>query len=695
MTRDDKEQAEKLNSPSTEAKTTAIQLKEALGQIFAGKDTPLCFPADTTPSDIDSVIEMINEEKSKGANIPESRPSGFKLKIELQRLDHDLSKEISDLLASLDVKSAEVFCDLPGDLDLQEKLKLAAESGNLPLVKWLIDQKKLVPGPALVRTAAHAGNQNIVQWLINDKELNLDQAILYLAAEAGNLPLVKWLIDDKGMKPHQYVLYNAARSGNQSLVKWLIDVKGMKPDQDVMKIAVESGNLPLAQWLTEEKGLKPHQGMLGYAAGSGNQSLVEWLINKYKWEPHQNLLVYAAGSGNKSLVEWLINKYEWKPHQNLLVHAAESGNQFLIQWLIDEKKLVANGEVLKWAAYSGNQFLVNWLIDDKGVTPDTSVLNEAIEGGHLHIIKRLLEIDQTLLDNFSEDSIPWLQETANTYLNYATALQSKINTNESDSTTDPRSNSLSMLKSLSSKIDDVTLVGYTAHPSDQLPIKSTGHLSCTGGYLTPDINIQSSRLTCDRIDRIYGEISCDTLALSHLSGWHIGCLDHVKTKVIEFELSEEETDRLRRKDLMSIQRTLNAHSERELQLVFPESISHTDQSWYDRVGFADFTRDLHGKVTLSMSSESGYIAIAFKDANNQQSYNKASQEDAQDALIKSPGAAAGGGGGGGGPSLFGSGKGRGGGGPSLFSSGKGHGDGHGEGHGEGDAQRRGTDRSMR
>jgi ankyrin repeat protein len=88
---------------------------------------------------------------------------------------------------------------------------------------------------------------------------------LHNAALSGNLEMVKWLVE-KGLnvntknKDDWYVIHSAARSGNLELVKWLnehganIFVKS-NYDSTLLHVAAEKGHLQLVKWLVEEKGL--------------------------------------------------------------------------------------------------------------------------------------------------------------------------------------------------------------------------------------------------------------------------------------------------------------------------------------------------------------------------------------------------------------------------------------------------------
>ena len=79
----------------------------------------------------------------------------------------------------------------------------------------------------VLECAAASGNESLVKWLIDEKGMVPDQAVLVWAAISGNDSLVKWLTDEKRIVPKQDVFWTAASSGNESLVKWLIDTKGM------------------------------------------------------------------------------------------------------------------------------------------------------------------------------------------------------------------------------------------------------------------------------------------------------------------------------------------------------------------------------------------------------------------------------------------------------------------------------------
>ena len=155
------------------------------------------------------------------------------------------------------------YTQLPVENIRENSLDLALQYCNNDLASWLIR-----PGNKFIfkfsvitlEYAAMSGNIELVKWLMDaergDDRVRLNQHTLEIAAESGNLELVKWLMRFWPHVPSHNITSFAARSGNLELVKWLMDaekrgleLKHYEYDERTLKNAVKSGNLELVKWL--------------------------------------------------------------------------------------------------------------------------------------------------------------------------------------------------------------------------------------------------------------------------------------------------------------------------------------------------------------------------------------------------------------------------------------------------------------
>ena len=295
-----------------------------------------------------------------------------------------------------------------------DTLNAAARSGNLELVKWLVDIERgadrLRPDHTTLIRAAESGNLELVKWLVDIKGVMPEQMTLGSAAESGNLELVQWLIHDHSLTPGQDDLSNALKSGRIEMVSWLVDNKGIALNEDMYEVYIknsaDSGAIELLQWLID-KGvtLNINNVAINSAALKGNLEMVQWLTDAERGDDmamldHEFTLDNAARSGSLTLTQWLLTKFEsLSPSQNTLDCSAGSGNIELVRWLmampdIDGKSFIPNHRTLCYAAKSSNlelvKFIVNAERDGDRLKPDIHTLNYAASSGSLDLIKYII-----------------------------------------------------------------------------------------------------------------------------------------------------------------------------------------------------------------------------------------------------------------------------------------------------------------
>nr|XP_033340901.1 uncharacterized protein LOC117228922 [Megalopta genalis] len=318
-------------------------------------------------------------------------------------------------------------------------LHVAVISGNLDIVKFLVDEKKADfnvkdnNGMTVLYTAAAFGKSEIVKYLIGkgadvDAKNNMNRTVLHMAATMCNLEIVKLLIskgvnvdakDDCGMT----VLYMAATSGNLDVIKFLVNEKGANIDananhgMEMLHVATTSGNLDMIKFLMDEKGVNimaKCNSLLYFSAVSDNLDIVKYLVNEKeanvdnKNECGIPTLHGAAVFGNLDIMKFLINekKADFNAKEicgrSILHTAAVSGDLDKIKFLVNEKKLDVNAKndndvtILHVAVQANNLNVVKYLIDEGANVHakdrhDVTVLHMAAKSGNLEIVKYLID----------------------------------------------------------------------------------------------------------------------------------------------------------------------------------------------------------------------------------------------------------------------------------------------------------------
>lgn len=268
-----------------------------------------------------------------------------------QEVDHIIASNSSEMLDQF-LKSKPFENAL-----LKSIFYFACLKGKFNIVKYLIEEKKLNPN------------------LKVDHGLWFTGPIFKAAAESGNLELVKYLlevhhvdIESQGLTPGtcDTALSRAAENGHVDVVEYLIS-KGANLNaevarSDILGRAMKSKKLSIVKLLAEA-GTKINNSNLSQALESGYLDIVQYLLKKSTDTKVYLHTSYAAcdavKSGNVSLVKYLEEKegfdiferkYPWSDDLNsLLKAAAESGSVEMMKFLLDERGL--NEKVLNSPSY--------------------------------------------------------------------------------------------------------------------------------------------------------------------------------------------------------------------------------------------------------------------------------------------------------------------------------------------------------
>jgi ankyrin repeat protein len=265
-----------------------------------------------------------------------------------------LNKKWSDLVEADDIKQLDeaLNAEITFEKDLLETLLYqACKNGKLNLAIYLIESRKVNP-----------------KLLIND-DLRFTGAIFKAAAESGNLALVKYLleihhvdIESQGLSAgtKSTALSRAAKLGHVDVVAYLIasgaNVNPNVSYSDILDQAIYSGKLSVVQMLIEA-GTKIDDFNLEKAFIAGNIEIVQYILRQ-RPAIDKHLFTNSPGysamlSGNVALVRYLeqhesldiflpSKSYHSRKHVNLqLISAAgQSGCVEMLRYLLEVKGLI-------------------------------------------------------------------------------------------------------------------------------------------------------------------------------------------------------------------------------------------------------------------------------------------------------------------------------------------------------------------
>lgn len=265
-------------------------------------------------------------------------------------------KIINHLITNDDVKSLDSYLNIHNFNNqslLEELLLFATKHGCLKVVKYLVEERKMNPkliitpsimfpinGP-LFKLAAGSGNLDLVKYLLEEHDADIESraipvcpgsTALSYAAEKGHLPIVEYLIskgaDVNPSVKYNDIIYSTIDSGNVSVVKILIEA-GTKLNDYHLSYAFKHGNFAISQLILQKRpGLLNHLSSTSPLAmcviKGGNLDLLKYL------ERQENLDIISNDS----------DRFRKTTYIDLLCAGARCGNIDMMRYLLEEKNLL-------------------------------------------------------------------------------------------------------------------------------------------------------------------------------------------------------------------------------------------------------------------------------------------------------------------------------------------------------------------
>jgi hypothetical protein len=148
------------------------------------------------------------------------------------------------------------FChehDSPWDGDGDHAPRCAAESGNIELIDWLLQQPGMELSEEVVSAAAEEGHIAVCQYL-HAQQCAWDETSTSNAAASGNLGLLRWLMDN-GCPWYAGFLCMSAAQGDGIEVLLYLQQEGLLTSAtltDALRAAGSFDKFATAKWLREQ-----------------------------------------------------------------------------------------------------------------------------------------------------------------------------------------------------------------------------------------------------------------------------------------------------------------------------------------------------------------------------------------------------------------------------------------------------------
>ncbi len=291
---------------------------------------------------------------------------------------------------------------------------MAAFSHSLSTIKWLVDEKNCPLGTGhsaakVLSFAIGTGEVEIVKWLVNEKGLlpttpdELGQVAVHEAAFAGWLDILRWLIEEKDCSPYatdhkgRTLIDFATLSGGLDIIKWLIIEKNFFPDADqrlcteIISSTIRYNDLEFLKLLVNEKGfsltIEDESGRVAVheAAWYGLLPILQWLIEEKGCSPYaadhegKTLIDFVHLSSGLDIIKWLIieknffSDADQRLCAKIIFMAIFYNDLEFLKLFVDEKQdrldvydVDGNTPVLIAARY-GRRDILSWLVFDKNL----------------------------------------------------------------------------------------------------------------------------------------------------------------------------------------------------------------------------------------------------------------------------------------------------------------------------------------
>jgi hypothetical protein len=235
---------------------------------------------------------------------------------------------------------------------------LAAENGNLELMKYLKENGCEWNRASTCSAAAKGGNLNVLKWL-RDQGCSWDGETCNSAASTGNFEILKWAIANHCALGKE-VIQIAAREGYFEIMFWLLEHGSVLTWAAFCEV-LKRGNIEIAKKLFPSLGtpISPHTRHVECAIFSGNVALIEWLSEKGLLSHPESFCDKAAEMGKLVLVQWGFHM-GFPIKEGTCISAASCGSVEILEWLKGQG-LHLGESVRMTAIKNGHRNVIQWL----------------------------------------------------------------------------------------------------------------------------------------------------------------------------------------------------------------------------------------------------------------------------------------------------------------------------------------------
>ncbi|TMW62697.1 hypothetical protein Poli38472_005315 [Pythium oligandrum] len=265
---------------------------------------------------------------------------------------------------------------------LQTAMTAAFNQGNLEVIQFLVERRRINCRPSHLETAATKGDLGILQWVHEKRCGEWSTTVMGNAARHGHLSIVQWLHNNRSEGCTTYAMDGAAREGHLEVVVWLHENRTEGCTATAMNESARNGHLDVVKWLHSNRTEGCTKAAMDGAAQNGHVTVLEWLHENRTEGCTTNAMDYAALYDHLEAVIWL--------HENrsegCTKMAMDYGTEPVVRWLHFHRQEGATTRAMTRASRDGNLALLDFLYTHRteGMAANAASMVEYDEG-HLPI----------------------------------------------------------------------------------------------------------------------------------------------------------------------------------------------------------------------------------------------------------------------------------------------------------------------
>jgi hypothetical protein len=212
--------------------------------------------------------------------------------------------------------------------------KVAAEAGELDMLRWAREQGAAWDDDLILEQAASSGDIEVAAWVKQQPGVALSASAMTAAAKDGDIAMCEYLLAEQ-CSFDQSACYEAAAHGHWDALRWLQE-HGCAWHEYVCEIMAERGEFEVLQWARQQHGAQAWDAdtILQHAASSGSVEMTAWVRQHAEVRLRSMAMRFAAAEGHTAVCEYLHSEQcpmDW----SVADAGAQSGDVPTLSFLLD------------------------------------------------------------------------------------------------------------------------------------------------------------------------------------------------------------------------------------------------------------------------------------------------------------------------------------------------------------------------